>query len=116
MAQAQAIESVLTKSTSMSAPQVEALLASDFGGRKTLRQSLEDMSDVNIDSVLKKISERMKVEYMKDIPFNDIAMDMIRNTNLTFAKANEVLPLKEDPQAVWVLTTNPLNLRVFDDL
>jgi len=113
---AQAIENVLTKSTSMSPPQVEALLGADFGDNKTLRQILEDLTDVNVDNVLKKISDRINVEYMKDIPYNDIAMDMIRNTNLTFAKANEVLPLKEDPENVWVLITNPLNLKVLDDL
>ena len=111
-----AIETLLQKSTNLTEEQVKVLLDSDFGGSMTLRNSLKEIKEPSAEKLLERISERMGIEYIKDIIINDISMDMIRNISISFAKSNEVLPYKEDENSVWVITTNPLNLTVLDDL
>ena len=111
-----AIESILQKSTNLTEEQVQALLDSDFGGDSTLRSSLQGITDPSAEKILEKVSERMGIEYITDIIINDISMDMIRNISISFAKSNEILPYKEDQDRIWVITTNPLNITVLDDL
>ncbi|MCB0378844.1 MAG: type II secretion system ATPase GspE [Bdellovibrionales bacterium] len=113
---ASAVESLLQKSTNLSEEQVKILLDSDFGGKKSLRDSLEEISEPSAEKILEKICERMGIRFIKDIPVNDIAMDMIRGIPINYAKSHEVLPFKEDQQMVEVLTTNPMNVTVLDDL
>lgn len=110
------IETLLQKSTNLTEEQVQTLLDSDFGGSYPIRKSLEEIRDPSADKLIEKICQRMGVEYMKDIPVNDISMDMIRGLSISYSKAYEVLPYKEDQDKVLVLTTNPMNITVLDDL
>ncbi|NQZ19478.1 MAG: Flp pilus assembly complex ATPase component TadA, partial [Bdellovibrionales bacterium] len=110
------IESIIQKSTNLTEEQVQSLLDSDFGGTKPIRQSLEEIRDPSAEKIIERICQRLGIEFMKDIPVNDISMDMIRGLSISYAKAYEVLPFKEDQERVLVLTTNPLNMVVLDDL
>jgi general secretion pathway protein E len=112
----QVIENIIQKSTSLTDEQLQILLDSDFGGSKTVRKSLEEISDPTTDRVMEKLSERIGIQFAKDIIINDIAMDMIRGIPINYAKNFEILPYKEDNRQVLVLTTNPLNITVLDDL
>ncbi len=116
MAQATGVETIIQKSTSLTAEQVQTLLDADFGGTKTVRQSLEEIVDPTTDKVMEKLSQRIGIKFAKDIIINDIAMDMIRGISINYAKTFEILPYKEDQNQVFVLTTNPLNITVLDDL
>src|SRR5690606_36635884 len=58
----------------------------------------------------------MGLEYFKDIPVNDIAPDLVRNLPINYAKSHSVLPYKDNHGVVSVLTSNPLNYQVLDDL
>ncbi|MEK7358549.1 MAG: type II secretion system ATPase GspE, partial [Bdellovibrionota bacterium] len=53
---------------------------------------------------------------IKEIPVSDISVDLISNIPINFAKKHEVLPFREEADKVTVLTTNPLNTRILDDL
>ena len=116
MAQATGVENIIQKSTSLTAEQVQTLLDADFGGSKTVRQSLEEIVDPTTDKVMEKLSQRIGIKFAKDIIINDISMDMIRGITINYAKTFEILPYKDDQNQVYVLTTNPLNITVLDDL
>lgn len=116
MAQGTAIESIIQKSTNLSDEQVQVLLDSDFGGPKSIRASLEEISEPNTDKVMEKLSQRLGMSFVKEINVNEISMDMIRGIAINYAKTYEVLPLKDIGTEILVLTTNPLNLTVLDDL
>ncbi len=111
-----AIESIIQKSTSLSEAQVKELLDSDFGGTTSIRKSLEDIPEPNADRVMETLAGRIGVPYMKEVIINDISMDLIRGISINFAKTYEILPIKEEMSEVHVLTSNPLNLTVLDDL
>ncbi len=116
MAGNQVIENIIQKSTSLNDEQLKILLDSDFGGSKTVRASLEEITDPTTDRVMEKLSQRIGIQFAKDIIINDISMDMIRGISINYAKNFEILPYKEDDRQVLVLTTNPLNITVLDDL
>ncbi len=116
MAQPQGIESIIQKSTSLTDEQLKILLDSDFGGKKTIRTTLEEITDPTTDRVMEKLSQRIGIDFVKDIIINEIAMDMIRGISINYAKTFEILPYKDEPHQVLVLTTNPLNITVLDDL
>ena len=98
MAQAQGIENIIQKSTSLTADQVQLLLDSDFGSPKTIRKSLEEITDPTTDRVMEKLSKCMGIKFAKDIIINDISMDMIRGISITYAKQFEILPFKDASQ------------------
>ena len=95
---------------------MKLLLDSDFGGSKSIRKSLEEITDPTTDRIMEKLSQRIGIQFAKDIIINDISMDMIRGISINYAKNFEILPYKEDQRQVLVLTTNPLNITVLDDL
>lgn len=116
MAQPGTLENIIQKSTSLTEEQVQLLLDSDFGGAKTVRKTLEGIQDPTTDRVMEKLSQRIGVKFMKEIIINDISMDMIRGISINYAKTYEILPYKDEANEVFVLTTNPLNITVLDDL
>lgn len=116
MVPSSAIEGIIQKSTSLSEEQIQLLLDSDFGGSKTIRKSLEEIREPTTDSVMEKLSQRVGFRFMKDIIVNEISMDMIRGISINYAKTFEILPYKDENNEVLVLTTNPLNINVLDDL
>ncbi len=116
MVPSSAIEGIIQKSTSLSEEQIQLLLDSDFGDSKTIRKSLEEISEPTTDSVMEKLSQRVGFRFMKDIIVNEISMDMIRGISINYAKTFEILPYKDENNEVLVLTTNPLNINVLDDL
>ena len=116
MSQPENIETIIQKFTSLEETQVKLLLDSDFGEERTIRESLAEIAHLSVDELMEKLGQRIGVDFVKDIVVNDIPMDMIRGLPINYAKSLEVLPYKEDQNEVFVLTTNPLNLKVLDDL
>ncbi len=116
MAQSLSLAGLIQKSTSLSHDQIQILLDSDFGGRKSIRESLEELGEPTVDQVLTQLSRRLGIEFVKEIIINDISMDMTRGISINYAKSYEILPYKDERDEILVLTTNPLNLTVLDDL
>src|SRR5690606_22515419 len=76
----------------------------------------EKKTFANVEDLLAEVCRVLGVEYAKDVSANDISTDLIRNIPISFAKSHEVLPLVETESQVRVLTSNPLNRQVLDDL
>jgi general secretion pathway protein E len=110
-----AVESLLLKNTSLTEEQLNALL-SMHSGSGTLRDQLTKKDSATADELISELCARLGINYMKDIPVNDIPVDLIRNIPINFAKKHDVLPLREEANQVFILTTNPLNQKILDDL
>ena len=116
MAQSLGLAGLIQKTTSLSSEQIQILLDSDFGTSKSVRQSLEELGETTVDRMLSKLSQRLGIGFIKEIIINDISVDMIRGISINYAKSYEILPYKDQNDEVLVLTTNPMNVMVLDDL
>ena len=112
---ATAVETLLLKNTGLTEDQLNGLLAM-HAGDSTLRDVLSKKEGATADELISELCSRLGISYLKEIPVNDIPIDLIRNIPINFAKKQEVLPLREEANQVFVLTTNPLNQKILDDL
>jgi len=56
------------------------------------------------------------MDFIKDIPVNEISVDLIRNLPINYAKTQGILPFREDGDTLTALTSNPVNTKALDDL
>ena len=110
------IDNALLKNTSLSKTQVDTLLKMNAGGVHSLRDHLEKKALTNVEDLLAEVCKVLGVDFVRDISANDISTDLIRNIPISYAKTHEILPLEETDHMVKVLTSNPLNRTLMDDL
>ena len=116
MAVAQQLDNVLLKNTSLTEEQLSSVLGLTVDGGRTLRDALVIKEGGTPDEIVAELCAKMGLPYIKDIPVSEIAVDLVSNIPINFAKKHEVLPFKEEAGQIVVLTTNPLNTRILDDL
>ncbi|MDZ4678260.1 MAG: type II secretion system ATPase GspE [Oligoflexia bacterium] len=110
------IGALLLKNTSLTENQLnEVLLLQDPNGEK-LGEVLAKKNITSPDDMLKALCLQLHVDYMKDIPINDIPVDLVRDIPINYAKQYEILPFKNENDHVKILTSNPLNYKVLDDM
>lgn len=110
-------ESLILKGSSVSDEQLRALLRGPSpDSQKSLSEVLEGKSFQTPEDALAELCKQIGVDFIKDIPINDIPVDLVRDIPINYAKNHEVLPFKEEAHRVQILTTNPLNHKVLDDL
>lgn len=111
------IPNILTKATSLTADQVEVLLSGpSMSSDLSLGQALNAKEYQSAEELVFEMCREMGIEFIKDIPINDIPTDLIRDLPINYAKQHQVLPFKEEAHAIVVLTSSPLNMRALDDL
>jgi general secretion pathway protein E len=110
------LDNLLLKNTSLSEEQLVSVLDLSMEGGKTLRELLSVKEITTPDELVAELCSKMGISYIKDIPISEIIPDLVTNIPINFAKKHEVLPFKEEGNQITILTTNPLNTRVLDDL
>ncbi len=111
------IQVVISKATTLNADQVNSILKSNSVIRPvTIGEALSSREFGSADELISELCKELGLEYLKDIPANDILLDLVRDISINYAKQNAILPFKEDQVSVTVLTSNPLNMRALDDL
>jgi general secretion pathway protein E len=111
------IQVVISKATTLNADQVNSILKSNSVIRPvTIGEALSSRDFGSADELISELCKELGLEYLKDIPANDILLDLVRDISINYAKQNAILPYKEDQVSVTVLTSNPLNMRALDDL
>ena len=111
------VPNILSKTTALSSDQIRTLLGNpSINGESTIGEALADKEFSTADDLVADLCREMGLEFIKDIPVNDISVDMIRNLPINYAKQNSVLPYKEEQDVVIALTANPLNQKILDDL
>lgn len=116
MAGKHGIDYLILKSTSLNKAEIQSLFQTKISGGLTIQALLENSKAKNADQLVKQLCEILGMEYMSDIPVNDISPDLVRDISINYAKTHEVLPFKDDRTHIRVLVSNPLNYRSLDDL
>jgi len=110
------VSGVLLKNTSFSPDQLKYLLKSPSTNGGTLADHLAESNLTTAEELLAALCTQMKMPFMRDIPVNDIAVDLIRKIPINYAKSNEILPFKEEQGVIHILVSNPLNSKSLNDL
>lgn len=107
---------LLLKNISLTEDELSLIYTSPAEGGKTFGDLVATLSAPNVNDVLPLLAKTLGIEYMKEIPYNDISTDLVKNIPINYAKTNEILPFLEEDVSVQVLTTNPLRVEALDDL
>ncbi len=110
------IEGFLLKNTKISKREVIGLMNYKLDDDQTIWNTLEGKDYDNAEDILSHVCGLIEVPYVKDIPINDISVDLIKNLPLKYATDNFILPFKEEQDHVQVLTSNPLDTKTLDNL
>jgi general secretion pathway protein E len=109
-------ETLIKKGTSVNEEQLQTLLRAHDKKGRTLGDIFSKMTFSTPEEAMAELCKQLGVEFIKDIPINDIPVDLVRGIPINYAKSQEVLPFKEEAERVMVLTTNPINHKALEDL
>jgi general secretion pathway protein E len=109
-------ELLMKKGTSVTEEQLQTALTQIHIDGRSLQSIISKLQFTTPEEALAEFCKHLNVEFIKDIPVNDILVDLVRDIPINYAKSHEVLPFKADAEKVIVLTTNPLNQKALDDL
>src|SRR4051812_31231870 len=109
-------EALIKKGTSVSDDQLKTVLRSVHTKGRSLDDILSQAHFNTPEDAMAELCKHLGVDFIKDIPVNDIPIDIVQGIPINYAKNNEILPYKQDQEKVIVLITNPLNQKVLDDL
>ena len=111
-------ESLILKSSTLSANQLQSILHSKNKRGISLQQALEKQKKdfSSGEDALSFLCEHLQIPFIKEVPIQEIENDLIQHFPISYAKTNMVLPFKADKHAIHILSANPLNLHVFSDL
>jgi general secretion pathway protein E len=112
----ESVGALLLKNTSLTENQLNEILALQTADGEKLSDALARKNLSAPDEVLKALCAQLGVEYMKDIPINDIPVDLVKDIPINYAKQYEILPFKSELDHVKILTSNPMNYKTLDDM
>lgn len=110
------VEGFLLKNTKISKREVIGLMNFKLNDDQTIWSTLEGKDYDNAEDILSHVCGLIEVPYVKDIPINDISLDLIKDLPLKYATDNFILPFKKESDHVKVLTSNPLDTKTLDNL
>lgn len=111
-------ESLILKSSTLNANQLQSILHSKNKRGISLQQALEKQKKEfsSGEEALSFLCEHLQIPFIKEIPVQEIEEDLIQHFPISYAKTNMVLPFKAEKHAIHILSANPLNFHVFSDL
>ncbi len=108
---------VLAKATTLTADQIKSVLKNAAVSQPvSVGETLARKDYTSADDLVSDLCLEIGVEFLREIPVNDISADLVRNLPINYAKTQGVLPYKEEADVVWALTSNPINTKALDDL
>lgn len=110
------LEALILKSTSIREEELKTLLQIPDAHGEAIAHHFNNKTYTSPEEALADLCKAIGSEFIKDIPFNDIPVDLVRNIPINYAKNHEVLPFKLEADRVTVLISNPLNHRVLSDM
>jgi general secretion pathway protein E len=109
-------ELLILKGTSISESELKSLMKMPTARGEPVETLLANRHYTTSEDAVSDLCRGIGVDFMKDIPFGDIAVDLVRNIPINYAKANEILPFKVDQHKAHILLTNPLNQKALADM
>lgn len=113
---AASFQTLLVKGTSLSEDQLSSLLELQGPNGQPIKEALVSKTYHTPEEALSELCNKMGIDFLKDIPVNDIPVDLVRHIPINYAKNHEILPFKLEAESVSVLVTSPLNHKALDDL
>ena len=110
------IGEILQKKFSLTGLQLEEGLRIQEEKGGTIGEILARLKYVQKDQVLEALAIQLNAPYLKEILFSDIDRELASRIPISFAKQNELFPLKSKNGCVTVVTSNPLNIHILDDV
>lgn len=111
------IQNVLSKATTLTADQIRSVLSNpSTNGLYSIGDQLSHKEFSTADELVSDLCKEMGLDFIKDIPVNDISIDLIKDLPINYVKQFSVLPFKDEGDHVVTLTSNPVNLKALDDL
>ncbi len=110
------IQNLLIKHTGLKPSELESIMASETDKGKSIKDYFLETPFTKPEEAVSALSKIMGFDFMKEIPFNDIAVDLVHGIPINYAKQNNILPYKDEGYAIKVLISNPLNFKALDDL
>ena len=108
---------MILKSTTLTKSQLQSILLSKNTAGKSLSTELEKGKSLETtEEALSLLCRHLKLPFIDEVPIQDIPDNLIQHFPISYAKANMVLPFKEDQNTIHILSANPLNFRIFSDL
>ena len=109
-------DAFIYKLSTLSPEQYHSILDSKNPKGKTFRESLKDKAPSAPDEILSLLCKHLNTPFEKNIQVHNIPEHLIHGIPIQYAKTNMILPYKEDSDNIFILTSNPLNFKVFSDL
>ncbi len=109
------IKSILLKNTKLSEAQIVNLLKLK-GPLSELNLSQEKSSQSLQKKILQALSEQLSIPYITDLNYNEIAVDLIKNIPIQYAKNNSVLAFKQDQAGTHIISAEAFNSHLLPDL
>ncbi|MEZ0392736.1 MAG: type II secretion system ATPase GspE [Pseudobdellovibrionaceae bacterium] len=111
------VANILSKTTGLSTEQIRTVLSNtSLSGHSTIGEALTEKEFSTADDLVADLCREMGLDFIKDIPVNDIPVDLVRDIPINYAKQHSILPFKEEPDVIIALTANPVNMKALDDL
>jgi general secretion pathway protein E len=111
-----AYQTLLVKGTGLNEEQLQSMLTLKGQDGKTLKECLGAKTYTTPEEVMMDVCQQLGLRFIKEIPSNDIPVDLVANIPINYSKAQEILPFKEDQDEVTILTTNPFQHKALDDM
>lgn len=109
-------DSFIYKLSTLSPEQYHSILDSKNQKGKTLRESLKEKAPSAPDEIMPLLCKHLNTPFEKNIQVHNIPEHLIHGIPIQYAKNNMILPYKEENDNIFILTSNPLNFKVFSDL
>ena len=109
-------DSVIYKLSTLSQDQFHSILDSTNSQGETLRESFKSREFSSPEDAFALLCHHLNIPFEKSIQTSEIPEHLIQNVPIQYAKSNMILPYKEDENNLFILTSNPLNFKIFSDL
>jgi general secretion pathway protein E len=108
---------VLVKATSLNSDQIKSVLKNPATSRPiSVGETLSKKDYASAEELVADLCRELGLDFIRDIPVNEISADLIRDLPINYAKNQGVLPYREESDTIVVLTSNPLNTKAMDDI
>ncbi|MEQ1664733.1 MAG: type II secretion system ATPase GspE [Bdellovibrionales bacterium] len=111
-----ALETLILKTTSIGADELKALLQMPDNRGQAIEHIFAHRTYASPEDALSDLCRAIGSEFLKEVPYNDIPVDLVRNIPINYAKNHEVIPYKFETDKVTVLVSNPLNHKALGDM
>ncbi|PIR26385.1 MAG: type II secretion system protein GspE [Deltaproteobacteria bacterium CG_4_10_14_0_2_um_filter_43_8] len=108
--------SILLETSSLTEEQLEQALAVQRERGIRLGEALVQLKLLRSEDILKALSIQLGFPYENGIEVDGIPSDLISQLPISYAKQNEVLPLRREGKTIIVAIADPTNFYALDDL